>query len=414
MAGVFPTLGHHTTYAGTAVGGWGTSVNFFSSDRADTERAHDFEYLEKGRALSPRRQSRLERDVERGYSINVKQIVLAFAVEFVIIGLILTNNFLAVAELPDATSLKTIHALLFPIAMAMVELARVPLAVAVRTQNSWNIKLAALIGVFCAVAVTSTSLVQIGNSTFNPRLEDTHNKDDILADLRSRRASLAEQVAKADEQIKQRKLERDRIFQANQNLNSQLTAQKPQECTTITLPSPAPGAPAQTSQSCKQNPALKPLNAAIADSKMKLTEAETAAKEAEAARQSPKYDTSALDAQIREAQREDRGSIYQSQLHSYAAMFLGKNPQDVNDADVKLLEWYLIVVPSIAAAFSSTLIAMTAVRRIRPLKTAEDIALPDEAAAYLFGPLISAIRKEAHDAVAAATQGSTGDRPAGS
>jgi hypothetical protein len=54
-------------------------------------------------APSARRQSRLEKDRERGYSINVKQIVLAFTVEFVIIGLILTNNFLAVAELPDAT-----------------------------------------------------------------------------------------------------------------------------------------------------------------------------------------------------------------------------------------------------------------------------------------------------------------------
>jgi hypothetical protein len=389
-------------------------VNFFSTNRIFAERTNGFEDPEKRRPPSVRRQSRLERDRERGYSINIKQIVLAFAVEFVIIGLILTNNFMAVAELPDATSLKTIHALLFPIAMAMVELARVPLAVAVRTQNAWNIKLAALIGVFCAVAVTSTSLIQIGNSTFNPRLEDTHNKDDILADLRNRRASLADQIATADELIKQRKAERDRIFQANQNLNSQLTAQKQQECTTITLPSPAPGAPAQTSQSCKQNPAFKPLTAAIADSKAKLAEAEAAVKEAEVARQNPKYDTSALDAQIREAQRKDRGSIYQSQLHSYAAMFLGKNPQDVNDADVKLLEWYLIVIPSIAAAFSSTLIAMTAVRRIKPSKTSKDIGLPDEAAAYLFGPLVSAIRKEAHDAVIAATQGSTREKSAGS
>jgi hypothetical protein len=34
----------------------------------------------------------LERDTERGYSINVKQVVLAFAVEFVIIALILANQ----------------------------------------------------------------------------------------------------------------------------------------------------------------------------------------------------------------------------------------------------------------------------------------------------------------------------------
>src|SRR3977135_3162754 len=77
---------------------------------------------------TPRQRARIDRDRERGYSINVKQIVLAFAVEFVIIGLILVNNFLTVAQLPDATNLKTIQSLLFPIAMAMVELARVPLA----------------------------------------------------------------------------------------------------------------------------------------------------------------------------------------------------------------------------------------------------------------------------------------------
>jgi hypothetical protein len=382
-------------------------VNFSRAQRVDVDGA-PLEEFEGGRerpTLSLRQRNRLDRDSDRGYSINIKQIVLAFAVEFVIIGLILVNNFLVVAQLSDTTNLKTIQSLLFPIAMAMVELARVPLAIAVRTQNSWNIKFAALVGVFCAVAVTSTSLIQIGNSTFNPRLQDTHNTDDALTDLKTKRENLSTQIAEADELVKQRTMERDRIFQANQNLNSQLTAQKPQECTTITIPSAAPGAPATTSQSCRANPALKPLTAAISDSKAKLAAAEAALKEAEAQHQNPKYDTQTLDESIRKAQKDNRGSIYQSQLHAYAAMLLRKDPQDVTDADVKLLEWYLIVIPSIAAAFSSTLIAMTAVRRIKPTKSAVDISLPDEAVAYLFGPLVTAIRKEARDAVAAATQG---------
>jgi hypothetical protein len=385
------------------------SVNFFGAQRVAIE-GRPLEEIEREERspLSLRQRNKIERNRERGYSINVKQIVLAFAVEFVIIGLILANNYLVVAQLPDSTNLKTIQSLLFPIAMAMVELARVPLAIAVRTQNSWNIKFAALIGVFCAVAVTSTSLIQIGNSTFNPRLEDTHNKDDALTDLRTKRENLSSQIAEMDELVKQRIAERDRIFQANQSLNGQLTGMKQQDCTTITVPSPAPGVPGSTSQSCKVNPALKPLNSAIADSKAKLAEAETALKEAEAQRQNPKYDTRVLDEAIRSAQKQNRGSIYQSQLHAYAAMLLRKDPQDVTDADVKLLEWYLIVIPSIAAAFSSTLIAMTAVRRIKPVKSAADVHFPDEAAAYLFGPLVAAIRREAQDAVAAAaTQGKT-------
>jgi hypothetical protein len=280
-------------------------VNFFGARRigVDGGPLEEFEGEKDRPTLSFRQRNRLDRDRERGYSINIKQIVLAFAVEFVIIGLILVNNFLTVAQLSDATNLKTIQSLLFPIAMAMVELARVPLAVAVRTQNSWNIKFAALIGVICAVAVTSTSLIQIGNSTFNPRLEDTHNKDDVLTDLKNRRESLSAQITEADDLVKQRTAERDRIFQANHNLNGQLTAQKPQECTAITIPSPAPGVPASTSQSCRVNPALKPLAAAIADSKAKLAEAEAALKDAEAQRQNPKYDTRPLDEAIRKAQR---------------------------------------------------------------------------------------------------------------
>src|SRR5580704_19227410 len=141
-------------------------------------------------ALSKRQVARLIRDRERGYSINSKQIVLAFMVEFVIIGLILTNIYVTVAQLPDPSTFKSIQALLFPIAMAMVELARVPLAIAVRTQNSWNIKLAALLGVLCAVAVTSNSLYSIGASSFTPRLEDTHKKDDAIQALQTQKGNL--------------------------------------------------------------------------------------------------------------------------------------------------------------------------------------------------------------------------------
>src|SRR5581483_4027505 len=80
-------------------------------------------------------------------------------------------------------------------------------------------------------------------------------------------------------------------------------------------------------------------------------------------------------------------------------MLFGKDSRDVSEGEVKTLEWYLILIPSIAAAFSSTLIAMTAVRRIKP---APVVTIPDEAAAYLFGPLVAAIQAEAKKAVASA------------
>jgi hypothetical protein len=113
--------------------------------------------------------------------------------------LFLPNIYVTVAQLPDASTFKTVQALLFPIAMAMVELARVPLAIAVRTQPSWNMKLAALLGVLCAVAVTSNSLYSIGASSFTLRLEDTHKKNDLLLDLESRKGLLLNEVQRADQ-----------------------------------------------------------------------------------------------------------------------------------------------------------------------------------------------------------------------
>jgi Skp family chaperone for outer membrane proteins len=355
-------------------------------------------------ALSKRQIARLIRDRERGYSINSKQIVLAFMVEFVIIWLILTNIYVTVAQLPDPSTFKTIQALLFPIAMAMVELARVPLAIAVRTQNSWNIKFAALLGVLCAVAVTSNSLYSIGASSFNPRLEETHQKDVLLSQLKDRKHDEEAQVAKAQLDVAQKLKERDAITQSIQALNKQLTDQPPQNCATVTVPSPAPGAPPTSSLLCRANPVLKTLNAEISASKGKLVEAEAVLKQAlaQAEHASDNSEVRALNDEISKAQTQNRESIFQSQLHSLAAMLFGVDPQDVTPGQIKSLEFYLIFVSSIAAAFSSTLIAMTAVRRIKKPKETTAVTIPDEAAAYLFGPLVAAIRKEAADAVAAA------------
>src|SRR5262245_23028848 len=96
---------------------------------------------------------RLERDTARGYSINVKQGVLAFAVEFWIIGLIVLGSYLLIAESAkeDVSREAVFSALLLPAALAMVELARVPLALAVRTQDVWHIKFFAAAGVLAAI-----------------------------------------------------------------------------------------------------------------------------------------------------------------------------------------------------------------------------------------------------------------------
>src|SRR6185312_6227858 len=108
-----------------------------------------------------------------------------------------------------------------------------------------------------------------------------------------------------------------------------------------------------------------------------------------------------IDEQIAVAANDYRVAVGRSQLHSYTSMIKGKAATEVTDAEVKALEKYLIFIPSIAAALASTLLAITAVRRIPPRP--ETIAtIPDDAATYLFGPLVEAIKRQAEDAVTTA------------
>src|SRR3954468_7696653 len=79
----------------------GSGIGFPKDIYIDTERPEE---------PGSRQLLRMERDRQRGYSINVKQIVLAFFVEFVIIGLILTNIYVTVAQLPDPSTFKTVQA----------------------------------------------------------------------------------------------------------------------------------------------------------------------------------------------------------------------------------------------------------------------------------------------------------------
>jgi hypothetical protein len=120
-----------------------------------------------------------------------------------------------------------------------------------------------------------------------------------------------------------------------------------------------------------------------------------------------------LDQEAAKVEAEYREAVYQSPLHSYTAMLFNKDPQEVKEGEVKTLEWYLILIPSIAAALSSTLIAITAVHRIRTPKPETAAVMPEEAMNVLFGPLVKTLEEEAKKAVNSALErGQSQSKPA--
>ena len=352
---------------------------------------------------------RLERDTQRGYSINVKQVVLAFAVEFWIIALIIVGTYLLIAESGQLTREAIFSALLFPAALSMVELARVPLAIAVRTQNAWHIKLLASLGVIAAITVTSFSLSQIAWKTFDNRIVEATQANDKLSEAKSNKLIFQNMIEHSRSDVDQKIQVRKSVSERLAGLEAQLTkTSSASGIATTTLRGPdgsilldENGKPRTNSAprlivDTKQQKTLKDL---IDSTKKELGVAQADVQKVE--EYAKNIDTRGIDDEVAKAEAAYRAAVNRSQLHSYTAMVTGKAVADVTDAEVKNLEKYLIIIPSIAAALASTLIAITSVRRIKPTKPQPVPTIPDEAAAYLFGPLVDAIKREAKDAVMA-------------
>lgn len=242
----------------------------------------------------------------------------------------------------------------------------------------------------------------MGNFTFSPRLENVHEASDRLAAVRDKREAFVVQKRATKAIVDQKINDCNVLSERYKTLTSQLNLQPNQTCTATTKLALDGGTPL-TTQTCKTNPALKTLQAEIADGKSKLNESEAAVRQAQL--EFTKYDERPLNEQVSKAEAQYREAVYQSPLHSYTAMLFNKDPRDVSEGEVKTLEWYLILIPSIAAALSSTLIALTAVHRIRPPKSESPLVMPDEAMACLLGPLGKTMEQEAKNVIAAAMNG---------
>jgi hypothetical protein len=354
---------------------------------------------------------RLERDRARGYSINAKQVVLAFVVEFWIIGLIVVGTYLLIAEAEKTSAEAIFSALLFPAALAMVELARVPLAIAVRTQDTLHVKALAAAGVIAAVTVTSFSLSQLAWKTFDNRIAEALRSGNRIKEVKEKKETLQEQLAQVQADVEQKINARGTIDLRLKGLQDQLS-KIPTSAGTACRPTighdgkPLLDQDGKALQTCAPTTTYSKAQFDNLNNQISITRKELEAADA-AIRQRQedvkRFDNRSVEQELAAATAEYRSVVNKSQLHSYTAMVMGKEVADVTEADVKNLEKYLIIIPSIAAALASTLIAITAVRRIRPDK--RNVPIPEEAMAYLFGPLVTAIHAEARAAAGAAVQG---------
>jgi hypothetical protein len=340
-----------------------------------------------------------EKDQQRGYSIVYKQVVLAFAIEIIIVVTSLIGAWLMASKY-GRTSTDHLLMMLAPVAYAMVELSRVPLALATRTQHSVLMKFVALLAVLCAAGVTIKSMSMLGEIMFRPRLEAVSEAKRHLDKVNHGRDSMAYAIKVADDVVAQRKSEREAAEEQVSRIAAEIGERPGQTCTPH-FGIDKNGNPYK-GQKCSADPGTLALKQQLQSASDNRVEASKKLEEANAERN----ELSLTDANklCADADAGYRQALFHSQLHSFTAMAFGKDPNQVTEGEIASFLRIFVFVPAILVALAATLLAMTAVHRIRPRKEATPVAVPDEAVIQILKAAVQSASVQLDSATTAAAK----------
>jgi hypothetical protein len=315
-----------------------------------------------------------ERDQKRGYSINYKQVGLALAIEIVVVIISLIGAWL-MASRYGRTSTDYVLMMLAPVAYAMVELTRVPLALATRTQRNHFMKFVATLAVLCAAGVTIKSMSMLGEIMFRPRLEAVAEAKRYLDKSNHDHDSIAYAIKNADDLVAQRKSEREAAEQQLSRATAEMGKHPGQTCSQI-FGTDRNGKDYR-GQKCTPDPATLALNQQL---HAVSEERAVASKKLEEA--NGKRDALSLieaDKLTADAEATYRDALFHSQLHSFTSMVFGKDPNQVTEGEIASFLRIFVFLPAVFVALASTLLAMTAVNHIKPKRDAAPVLVPDAA-----------------------------------
>ena len=172
-------------------------------------------------------------NASQGYRIDYKYLGMAYGIEIVVVATSLLSAwfFAEIYGHGDGTTMAMM--MLAPIAYAGIEIARVPLALALRTQPSWVWKIVFAVMVLCAVAVSVKSLSQLGEVMFRPRLVDVTRATAALKDAQNAGTAYAGKVRAADAVVTQRASELSQAEARLKAVNSELGALPADRCARV-------------------------------------------------------------------------------------------------------------------------------------------------------------------------------------
>ena len=304
-------------------------------------------------------------NASQGYRIDYKYVGMAYGIEIAVVltSLLSAWFFAKIYGHNDSTTMAMM--MLAPIAYAGVEIARVPLALALRTQPNWLWKLVFALMVLCAVAVSVKSLSQLGEVMFRPRLIDVTRATAALKDAENNRAAYEVKVASADAVVAQRTAELAAEEGRLKAVNSELGALPADRCARVWHTNGL--GRRYSSQECHTDGRQKVMSGNLADAQK--ARADASDKLDAARRERDALDPTASAKEVSALELARRDAILNSQLHSFTGMFFGKDPTEVTEGELHSFLRIFVFFPAIFASLSATALALASVM---PLKRAPD------------------------------------------
>jgi hypothetical protein len=340
-----------------------------------------------------------ERDQRRGYSINYKQVGLAFAIEVVVVIISLIGAWLMASKYSRTPS-DFILMMLAPVGYAMVEFSRVPLALATRTQRNHFMKILAALAFLCAAGVTVKSVSMLGEIMFRPRLEAVAEAKRNMDKVNRDRDSIALAIKSAEGLVAQRKSEREAAEQQLSRLDSEIGKRPGQNCSIIS--GTDRNGKDYRGTKCTPDPAILALKQQLQSAGDFHAEASRKLEEANIARNA--LSAAAAEKLSTDAEVNYREALFHSQLHSFTSMVFGKDANQVTESEVAAFLRIFVFLPAIFVALASTLLAMTAVNHIKPKRETAAVPVPDAAVIQILRAAVQSAHKQFDDASSATAQ----------
>lgn len=300
-------------------------------------------------------------NASQGYRVDYKYVGMAYAIEIAVVATSLLSAwfFAKIYGHNDSTTMAMM--MLAPIAYAGIEIARVPLALALRTQPNWFWKIVFAIMVLCAVAVSVKSLSQLGEVMFRPRLIDVTRATAALKDAQNAQSAYAAKVHDADAVVAQRTAELNDAEARLKSVNTELGALPADKCVrlwhTNTL------GRRYSSQDCHTDGRQKVMSGNLADAQRARAQGSDRLDTARKARDG--LDATAVAKRVSELELARRDAVMNSQLHSFTAMFFGKDPTEVTEAELHAFLRLFVFFPAIFASLAATALALASVTPLR-------------------------------------------------